>query len=510
MLNFPMPYEHELIYSTVARAGIRLAFESPKQLLDAVFKNRQVIATVDLPCHLNAIVNQYSEEQLSLQNIIYKHTLFPIYAPFVPEVRRKQCIKWMANISQGSIHLSLGINASRIPIIHKLRYCPKCLKEQALQKGEFYWLRLWQIQGACCPQHGKLVESTLDLRSLHRHDFTVPSDISCTEWNQESATNDELFISSKLIELLSIPPFVSSSYEQWTIFYNELAKQNGCVRGQNQIAFDQILEKISLRWSQKFLRQYHLDDLASETSWLRHIFRKHRKSFSYLEHIIVIEAFLNTDWSFADIFTQVKSFQKVASQQNNQIKPQNTNFEITRAENREKWVDLVQNHGIKPARHLQAALYAWLYRNDKDWLLQTNQNFHQKFIPQGTKIDWQKRDLLYVRQLIQLKNTLIWDLDSPRRSTKWWLKQTSNSNTLEKNLHKLPLIRYFLERYCEDISCYQIRRLTNVFIDSYLNRQPLPQWRILRKAGLSEERMTSETKKILENIIHEFPNVIQN
>ncbi|MEG2807976.1 MAG: transposase, partial [Acinetobacter sp.] len=67
-----------------------------------------------------------------------------------------------------------------------------------------------------------------------------------------------------------------------------------------------------------------------------------------------------------------------------------------------------------------------------------------------------------------------------------------------------------LERYCEDISCYQIRRLTNVFIDSYLNRQPLPQWRILRKAGLSEERMTSETKKILENIIHEFPNVIQN
>ena len=510
MLNFPMPYEHELIYSTVARAGIRLAFESPKQLLDAVFKNRQVIATVDLPCHLNAIVNQYSEEQLSLQNIIYKHTLFPIYAPFVPETRRQQCFKWMANISQGSVHLSLGINASRVPVIHKLRYCPQCLKEQALQKGEFYWLRLWQIQVACCPQHGRLVESTIDLRSLHRHDFIVPSDVFCTEWNQLPATSDELFISSKLIELLSIPPFVSSSYEQWTIFYNELAKQNGCVRGQNQIAFDQILEKISLRWSQKFLRQYHLDDLASETSWLRHIFRKHRKSFSYLEHIIVIEAFLNTDWSFADIFTQVKSFQKVASQQNNQIKPQNTNFEITRAENREKWVDLVQNHGVKPARHLQAALYAWLYRNDKDWLLQTNQNFHQKFIPQGTKIDWQKRDLLYVRQLIQLKNTLIWDLDSPRRSTKWWLKQTSNSNTLEKNLHKLPLIRYFLERYCEDISCYQIRRLTNVFIDSYLNRQPLPQWRILRKAGLSEERMTSETKKILENIIHEFPNVIQN
>lgn len=505
-----MPYEHELIYSTVARAGIRLAFESPKQLLDAVFENRQVIATVDLPCHLNAIVNQYSEQQLTLQNIIYKHTLFPIYAPFVPEARRKQCIKWMGNISQGSVHLSLGINASRVPIIDRLRYCPQCLKEQAFQKGEFYWLSLWQIQGACCPQHGNLVESRLDLRSLHRHDFIAPSDVFCTEWNQVPATSDELFISSKIIELLSTPPFVSPSYEQWTMFYNELARRNNCIRGENQIAFDQISEKISLRWPEKFLQQYHLDDLASETSWLRHIFRKHRKSFSYLEHIITIEAFLNTDWSFTDIFTQVKSFKKATTQQNNQIKFQDTNFEITRAENREKWVGLVQEHGIKPARHLQAALYAWLYRNDKDWLLQTNQNFHQKFIPQGTKIDWQKRDLFYVKQLVQLNNTLIWDLDSPRRSMKWWFKQTSNSNTLEKNLHKLPLIQLFLERYSENISCYQIRRLTKVFIDIKINKQSIPQWRILRKAGLSGERMTSETKRFLEYITLEFSQIIQN
>lgn len=505
-----MPYENELIYSTVARAGIRLAFESPKQLLDAVFKNRQVVATVDLPCHLNMIVNQYSEHQLTLQNIIYRHTLFPMYAPFVPEARRKQCIKWMGNISQGSVHLSLGINASRVPIIDRLRYCPQCLKEQALQKGEFYWLRLWQIQGACCSQHGKLVESKLDLRSLHRHDFIAPSDVFFTEWNQVPATGDELFISSKLTELLSTPPFVSPSYEQWTMFYNELAKRNNCIRGKNQIAFDQILEKISLRWSQKFLKQYHLDDLTSETSWLLHIFRKHRKSFSYLEHIITIEAFLNSEWSFADIFTQVKSFQKAIPQQNNQIKFQDTNFEITRAENREKWVGLAQGHGVKPARHLQAALYAWLYRNDKDWLLQTNKNFHQKFIPQGTKIDWHKRDLFYVKQLVQLNNTLIWDLDSPRRSVKWWLKQTSTSNTLEKNLHKLPLIQLFLERYSENISCYQIRRLTKVFIDIKINKQSIPQWRILRKAGLSEERMTSETKRFLEYITFEFSKIIQN
>lgn len=85
MLNFPIPYEHELIYSTIARAGVRLALESPKQLLDEIFQNRKVIATVDLPCHLNAIAQHFSDHQFTVQNIAYQHTLFPIYAPFVPK-----------------------------------------------------------------------------------------------------------------------------------------------------------------------------------------------------------------------------------------------------------------------------------------------------------------------------------------------------------------------------------------------------------------------------------------
>ncbi|WP_197457606.1 hypothetical protein [Snodgrassella sp. CFCC 13594] len=34
MLNFPTPYPNELIYSTIARAGIHHAITSPKQLLE--------------------------------------------------------------------------------------------------------------------------------------------------------------------------------------------------------------------------------------------------------------------------------------------------------------------------------------------------------------------------------------------------------------------------------------------------------------------------------------------
>ena len=294
---------------------------------------------------------------------------------------------------------------------------------------------------------------------------------------------------------MTLPPFESPSYEQWTMFYYELARQNDCIRGQNQILHERILERITIRWSKKFLEQYCLADLTSETSWLNNIFRKHRQSFSYLEHIIAIEALINREWPFAEILNQVRSFRKI--NQNNHMDVHNNHITGLTIKNRENWLSLIKKNGVKPARLLNAALYAWLYRNDKHWLLETNQGFHQKYIPQGTKVDWHSRDLSFVKQLIKLNNDLLWDLDNPRRSAKWWMKQTSHVSTIEKNLDMLPLTKLFLEKYSEDIGTYQIRRLTKTFIEMKTKAEVLPRWRILRKAGLSDERMVSEAARFL-------------
>lgn len=51
-----MPYPDELLYSTIARASVRIGIVSPKQLLDEVFNNRKVIATFDMPSHIESIV----------------------------------------------------------------------------------------------------------------------------------------------------------------------------------------------------------------------------------------------------------------------------------------------------------------------------------------------------------------------------------------------------------------------------------------------------------------------
>ncbi|MGP5011968.1 TniQ family protein, partial [Psychrobacter glacincola] len=60
-------------------------------------------------------------------------------------------------VSQGAIHLAIGSNASRLPSVKYIRYCPQCFNEQFKDYGEWYWSRMWQIPGiTCCSKHGSL------------------------------------------------------------------------------------------------------------------------------------------------------------------------------------------------------------------------------------------------------------------------------------------------------------------------------------------------------------------
>ena len=493
-----MPYPDELLYSTIARASVRIGIVSPKQLLDEVFNNRKVIATFDMPSHIESIVQLYKDRQYDAESLIYQHTLFPIYAPFLPEKRRKKCLNWLKKSSQGSVHLASGLNASRLPLLEKARYCLDCVQEQITQYGEAYWSRQWQTVGAnyCLTHNTRLLNSGLDFRSFHRHEFTPISNalLSNLSQNHIIINDDELFLTEKILELLQARAEKSPTYEQWTGFYNNLALANDCIKGKTQVNFNKIREKFLSRWDIKLLRQFNLDDLDSNNNWLISIFRKHRKSFSYLEHILVIEAFWGKAWKFEEIFNTVKRLKKTTVNDKRQI-PQNILSEIPFKRN--QWLAILaeNNFQIKQTRALNKALYAWLYRNDKEWLVKEHEKYQNKYINSTDKYDWNKRDKKFVKELLTFKNSVIDNIDGARRSRNFWIKNSQNSSIIEKNLSKLPLVTAFLNRYSEDVSDYQIRRLTNVYINRIQNQESLSEWIILREAGLSEERLTEIAKR---------------
>ncbi len=498
MLNFPLPYSDELIYSVVARAGAHMGITSPKQLLDEVFASRVVIATVDLPNHLKGLSRLYPKGSgYSVKRLAYDHTLFPLYAPFTTKDRRKQCLEKMSANSNGAIHLMLGVAASRLKQARYLRYCPECLQQQLTEYGEYYWKRQWQIVGAdCCLEHGELVEASINRHDYHRHQFFPASPAICPTASQQPAIPPTIKVARQIDRLLHNYNQGVATFAQWSCFYHKLAGREGCLTGR-QVRHEAVLERVLTRWPTTWLNAHGLAIQETETAWLRAIFRKHRKAFSYLEHIVALDSLLPDGWQIDDVLAEVRSIRlnlKISLID----KPISDDYLAEQTENkREEWLAATEQDSIKRARSKNAALYAWLYRHDKAWLLSVNRQCHLTPVGQNQRVDWRHRDLCICRQLIKIYKVYKSLLDAPRLSRNWYLSKLDTSTTVEKNLSKMPLTTTFFKRHCEAIKDYQIRRLNQAF--ERLEPELARRWRLLRLAGLSEERLTTEARCWLDH-----------
>lgn len=501
MHNFPVPYPNELIYSTVARASIYHGITSPKQLLDEIFNNRKVIATLDLPCHLQSLSEQLKNTgRFSLEELIYRHTMFPLYAPFVTELHRVRAMHLMAGRSQGAVHLLLGVAASRVKTDNRLRYCSECLKVQSQQYGETFWQRNWFFPGLnLCPEHGALhlfaVGTTEQRHQFHALNVKIPNLM-----NDVPINSDLMHIAKYASQLIAMEPEYSPSFSQWTTFYHDLALDLSLCRGKH-IKHDDVYSRISDAFHHKTFEQLSLQINPSRDScWLKSIFRKHRKAFSYLEHALVWRALI-PDLSTKEIVAlvcKIKPNNKFFCSTTEQQKVNNQDL----LRKRQLWQQAVLEMGVTAARKFGKgkALYAWLYRNDRTWLLQFNAEYHQRKPNPQLKSDWHKRDLMLVRRLLRWFRASEIDYSVPRLSANYLLSQLKNKSTVEKNLNKLPLVHTFLQRYSETITEYQLRRLSNACIQAYRETSQLKSWVILRQAGLSKERLTADSKRVLAEL----------
>lgn len=500
MRNFPVPYPNELIYSTIARAGVYQGIVSPKQLLDEVYGNRKVIATLDLPSHLGVIAKHLHQTgRYAVQQLIYEHTLFPLYAPFVSKERRDEAIRLMEYQAQGAVHLMLGVAASRVKNDNRFRYCPDCAAIQIKEHGETFWQRDWYLPALpYCPKHGALAffDRAVD---DHRHQFWALSHTELFPIDSKDSICQLTALAAYIVPLLDSPQAqeLSPSFEQWTLFYQRLAQDLGLTRGKH-VRHDLVAERVRHSFSDDVLEKLHLTlEENKETCWLKSLFRKHRKTFSYLQHSIVWQALL-PKLTVIEVLQQASSISdKVIVKQTIE---ENQSEIAEKLPKREHWQRLVKQHrGIKLARESLegGALYAWLYRHDRTWLIRWNQKNKSTRSGSLRVVDWQQRDRLAVRQLLTKIRNLDESLDHPRVTASWLLKQIPNGNLLSKNLNKLPLVALCLKRYTESVADYQIRRVCRAYVELLHEEVEPKRWILLRQAGLSEERAEQLTIYIL-------------
>jgi len=160
---------------------------------------------------------------------------------------------------------------------------------------------------------------------------------------------------------------------------------------------------------------------------------------------------------------------------------------FTRESQRQAWLDLrVANHGAgnKRLRCLAPAVYAWLYRHDREWL-QANQSVLRTRVVRCSRVDWKKRDEelapLVVTTALRLKH----GTGRLQQVTVTAIGRALGRQSLfEKNLHRLLLTRTVIRDVVESAEDFAIRRIVQSASQLRWQLGYFERWQLVKAAGL--------------------------
>lgn len=156
---------------------------------------------------------------------------------------------------------------------------------------------------------------------------------------------------------------------------------------------------------------------------------------------------------------------------------------------RSEWLAIQRRYVSESSTELRAylpATYMWLYRHDKEWLLQNSPPRVPRSLLLGscgskwTVVDADLSALLRRRysQILPLNSSV-------RVSTTLLLRWTQRPTTVRNNLHKLPLVSRTIDELTESQTEFNLRRMryarTRLLLEGYDDPS---DWRVLRRSGV--------------------------
>ncbi|CAM3068584.1 TnsD family Tn7-like transposition protein [Paenibacillus sediminis] len=147
------PYPDELVYSVISRlhfiSGNDFVRKSTKQL----FGNAEKTVHILWPTRLKYFMDKMNVE-ISTDEIVMKHTIYPYYSKFLSKDKKDQLLKAMCDgSSRANPSAFLGQNHSGA-VTSRLYLCPLCASEDISIFGEPYWHRTHQLPGTMvCHKH---------------------------------------------------------------------------------------------------------------------------------------------------------------------------------------------------------------------------------------------------------------------------------------------------------------------------------------------------------------------
>lgn len=309
--NLPTPYEGELLYSILARCRIRNGTLSHKALLLDAFGHSGISASVFLPSGIdNLVSNLPPGSMITTDQLISQNTMFPLLTAFLSPKQGEKVYEGMKGLDGKGIHTTAGIVASSIKLNSRLRFCRQCNLIDKSVYGEYYWHRMHQVPGLdICVKHEEwLLDSKVPTNQLNKHVYIPPNEENCKVDSVITKTPLALLekyrFLGKNIESLLNNTFPNRPFIWFWKFYVSKLQNLGYASQKGRMDQLRLQQDFVSFYGNEFLSLLQ-SDLAGNHHWLSGITRFHRKSFSFLRHLLLMD-FL--DVSLEEIFYQKELF----------------------------------------------------------------------------------------------------------------------------------------------------------------------------------------------------------
>lgn len=162
--QFPSLLPDELVYSLLARYHIQFGYMRYTFTAENLFQSKTVRPDIEFINPLTPAALQMITKDMSMEQVIEKHTMFNYYGRFLKNDRRNKAFESMINM-QGNYNNLLPIPKRKGDTKRCLRYCPECAESDREQYGFTYWHRVHQMIGVnVCPIHGcKLIDTSVGI-----------------------------------------------------------------------------------------------------------------------------------------------------------------------------------------------------------------------------------------------------------------------------------------------------------------------------------------------------------
>lgn len=229
------------------------------------------------------------------------------------------------------------------------------------------------------------------------------------------------------------------------------------------------------------------------------------KQFGDLWIKTVVDLIQNKKMSYRSVAKQLnvdtKTIIKYANFKKENRYEANSKTDETIEKKKSEWLSLIKEtpkKSVTELRLMNPALYAFLYRNDKQWLKENSPKKGREKNP--VKVDWDKRDLLLKEEIEKAVKNIISYEPSVRVTISRIGTEIGKRSLLQKHLHKLPESCAAINNYVEDTATFQKRRIKYCIEDLMKNGEEIKEWRLRRSAGLKtpidEDLITTLIKQI--------------